>query len=135
MRGAGMAGRLVYFEVPADDTQRAKDFYAELFGWQFRPMQEGFEYHMLEEGIEPGGAIYPSQTGEKGAIIFFESDDVDASVERVNELGGSAEDKQPIPGIGWFARCEDTEGNPFSIFQPDDSVAIPAETQSREISN
>jgi uncharacterized protein len=135
MRGAGMAGRLVYFEVPADDTQRAKDFYAELFGWQFRPMQEGFEYHMLEEGIEPGGAIYPSQTGEKGAIIYFESDDVDASVERVNELGGSAEDKQPIPGIGWFARCEDTEGNPFSIFQADDSVAIPAETQSREISN
>jgi len=130
-----MAGRLVYFEVPADDTQRAKDFYAELFGWRFRPMQEGFEYHMLEEGIEPGGAIYPSQTGEKGAIIYFESDDVDASVERVNELGGSAEDKQAIPGIGWFARCEDTEGNPFSIFQADDSVPIPAEMQSREISN
>jgi hypothetical protein len=130
-----MAGRLVYFEVPADDTQRAKDFYAELFGWQFRPMQEGFDYHMLEEGIEPGGAIYPSQTGEKGAIIYFESDDVDASVERVNELGGSAEDKQPIPGIGWFARCEDTEGNPFSIFQGDDTVPIPPAMQSREISN
>jgi uncharacterized protein len=130
-----MAGRLVYFEVPADDTQRAKDFYAELFGWQFRPMQEGFEYHMLEEGIEPGGAIYPSQTGEKGAIIYFESDDVDASVEQVNELGGSAEDKQPIPGVGWFARCEDTEGNPFSIFQADESVPIPPEMQSREISN
>jgi uncharacterized protein len=130
-----MAGRLVYFELPADDTQRAQDFYAELFGWQFRPMQEGFDYHMLDEEAEPGGAIYPSQTGEKGAIIYFESDDVDASVERVNELGGSAEDKQAIPGIGWFARCEDTEGNPFYIFQADESVPIPTETQSREISN
>jgi len=90
---------------------------------------------MLDEEADPGGAIYPSQTGEKGAIIYFESDDVDASVERVNELGGSAEDKQAIPGIGWFARCEDTEGNPFSIFQADDSVPIPAEMQSREISN
>ncbi len=39
-----MAGRLVYFELPADDTQRAEDFYAELFGWQFRPVQEGFDY-------------------------------------------------------------------------------------------
>ena len=130
-----MAGRLVYFEVPADDTQRAKDFYAELFGWQFREPSEGFDYHMLEDGIEPGGAIYPSQTGEKGTIIYFESDDVDASIDQVNELGGSAEDKQPIPGIGWFARCEDTEGNPFSIFQPDESVPIPAETQGCEISN
>jgi predicted enzyme related to lactoylglutathione lyase len=130
-----MAGRLVYFELPADDTQRAEDFYAELFGWQFRPVQEGFDYHMLAEDADPGGAIYPSQTGEKGAIIYFESDDIDASVERVNELGGSAEDKQAIPGTGWYARCEDTEGNQFSIFQTDDSVPIPAELQSRENSN
>ena len=62
-----MAGRLVYFELPADDTQRAEDFYAELFGWQFRPVQEGFDYHMLDEDADPGGAIYPLQTGEKGA--------------------------------------------------------------------
>lgn len=130
-----MAGSLVHFELPADDTERTKQFYVDLFGWRFRPIEGGFEYHMLEEGIEPGGAIYPSQTGEKGAIIYFDSEDIDASVARVSELGGSAEDKQPIPGIGWLARCEDTEGNPFSIFQPDDSVPIPAEMQSREESN
>jgi uncharacterized protein len=130
-----MAGTLVHFELPADDTQRAKQFWIDLFGWQFRPMVGGFEYHMLEEGIEPMGAIYPSQAGEKGAIIYFDTDDIDASIERVTELGGSAEDKQPIPGTGWFARCEDTEGNPFSIFQADDSVPIPAEMQSQESAN
>jgi predicted enzyme related to lactoylglutathione lyase len=51
---------------------------------------------MLEEGIEPGGAIYPSQAGEKGAIIYFDTEDIDASVERVNELGGSAERSSPF---------------------------------------
>ena len=127
-----MAGSLVHFELPADDTERAREFYGELFGWQFRDWQGPIEYHMLEEGIEPGGAIYPSQTGEKGAIIYFDTDDIDGSVERVNELGGSAEDKQPIPGIGWYARCEDTEGNAFSIFQADESVPIPAEMQGHE---
>ena len=130
-----MAGSLVHFELPADDTERARDFYGELFGWQFRDWQGQIEYHMLEEGIEPAGAIYPSQTGEKGAIIYFDTDDIDASVERVNELGGSAEDKEPIPGIGWYARCEDTEGNPFSLFQADESVPVPAEMQSHEGSN
>ncbi len=130
-----MAGTLVHFELPADDPERAKQFYIDLFGWQFRPSEGGFEYHMLEEGIEPMGAIYPSQTGEKGAIIYFDTDDIEASVDRVNELGGSAEDKQPIPGVGWFARCEDSEGNPFSIFQRDDSVPIPAEMQGQEQSN
>src|SRR5688500_7918295 len=111
-----MAGRLVHFEVPADDTERAKEFYSTLFDWRFREWQGPVEYHMLEEGFEPGGAIYPSQAGEKGAIIYFDTEDMDASIERVKELGGSADDKQPIPAIGWYARCEDTEGNPFSLF-------------------
>ena len=123
-----MAGSLVHFELPADNAERAKEFYAELFGWRFREWSGPVEYHLLDEGIEPGGAVYPSQTGERGAIIYFDTDDIDGSVERVNELGGSAEDKQPISGIGWFARCEDTEGNPFSLFQPDESVPSPADT-------
>ena len=127
-----MAGSLVHFELPADDTERAREFYRELFGWRFREAEGPIEYHMLEEGIEPAGAIYPTQAGEKGAIIYFDTDDIEASVERVNELGGSAEDKQPIPGIGWYARCEDTEGNPFSIFEADESVPIPADIQSQQ---
>ena len=43
----------------------------------------------------------------------------------MRELGGDAEDKQPIPGIGWFARCKDSEGNSFSLFQSDESVTMP----------
>ena len=130
-----MAGSLVHFELPADDTERAREFYGELFGWQYRTWEGPVEYHMLEEGLEPGGAIYPSQAGEKGAIIYFDTEDIDASVERVNELGGSAEDKQPIPGIGWYARCEDTEGNSFSLYQADESVPVPAEMQGQESSS
>jgi uncharacterized protein len=130
-----VGGSLVHFELPADDTERAREFYGELFGWQYQTWDGPIEYHMLEEGIEPGGAIYPAQAGEKGAIIYFDTDDIDASVERVNELGGSAEDKQAIPGIGWYARCEDTEGNSFSLYQADESVPIPAEMQGHESSS
>jgi predicted enzyme related to lactoylglutathione lyase len=43
----------------------------------------------------------------------------------VREAGGEAEDKQPIPGVGWFTRCKDTEGNPFGLFQTDESVQMP----------
>lgn len=129
-----MAGRLAHFEMPAEDAGRAKEFYASVFGWKFRSMEGPFEYHMLEEGIEPGGAVYPAQHGEKGPIIYFDTDDIDASAGKVRELGGKADDKSPIPEIGWFARCWDTEGNPFSLFQPDSSVPMPegmgAETAS-----
>jgi predicted enzyme related to lactoylglutathione lyase len=43
----------------------------------------------------------------------------------VRSAGGEAEDKQPIPGVGWFTRCKDTEGNPFGLFQSDESVTMP----------
>jgi predicted enzyme related to lactoylglutathione lyase len=78
-------------------------------------------------GNEPGGAIYPSDEPGSGPVIYFGTSDIDASIARARELGGSAEDKQPIPGVGWFARCTDTEGNDFSLFQSDESVPAPGE--------
>jgi len=44
----------------------------------------------------------------------------------VRQNGGEAEDKEPIPSVGWFSRSKDTEGNPFGLFQSDESVAPPS---------
>jgi predicted enzyme related to lactoylglutathione lyase len=121
-----MPGKLVHFELPARDTARARDFWSSLFGWSFRGFDGPIEYHMTE-GVDPGGAIYPSDGEERGPIVYFDVEDVDAAVARINDLGGKAEDKQPIPGVGWFARAWDTEGNPFSLFQSDESVPAPGE--------
>ena len=114
--------KLVHFELPAEDTARATGFWSGLYGWEFKNWGGPMEYHMTEAGGEPGGAVYPAQSGERGPIVYFGTDDIDASVAKVRELGGTADDKQPIPTVGWFARCKDTEGNAFSLFQPDDSV-------------
>ncbi len=119
-----MEGRIVHFELPADDSGRARTFWGDLFGWTFDSPEGPFEYHMIQ-GLEPGGAVYPSQSGERGPIVYFGTGDIDAKIAKVRELGGEAEDKQPIPAIGWFAHCRDTEGNPFSLFQPDESVQAP----------
>jgi len=44
------------------------------------------------------------------------------TIEKVRQGGGSSGDKMPIPQVGWFAHCKDTEGNSFSLFQSDESV-------------
>ena len=119
-----MAGKLVHLELPAEKTERAQKFYESLFGWTFRSMEGGMDYRMTE-GVEPVAAIYPSQAGERGPIVYFDTDDIEATIERARELGGEAEDKQPIPSIGWFARGKDPEGNAISFFQSDDSVPHP----------
>lgn len=119
-----MDGQLVHFELPARDAGRALAFWKSLFGWKFREWSGPVEYHMLA-GNEPGGAIYPAEETPPGPIVYFGTSDIDASIARARELGGSADDKQPIPGVGWFARCEDTEGNSFSLFQADETVQPP----------
>jgi uncharacterized protein len=111
-----VAGKLVHFEVPAADSGRAKTFYGALFGWQFQDPWGGMDYHMTE-----GGAVFGSK--DVGHLkVYFDTDDIDASVARVRELGGEADDKAPIPGVGWFAGCKDSEGNAFSLFQADESA-------------
>ncbi len=121
-----MAGKLVHFEVPAQDAERATSFYGGLFGWQFQDAgMPGIDYRMTQLGEEMGGAVLPSENAGGGLTVYFDADDIDAAVARARELGGEADDKQPIPGVGWFAGCKDTEGNAFSLFQSDSSVPGP----------
>ncbi len=116
---------ITHFELPAGDTKRALGFWGGLFGWKFQSWEGPVEYHMVDGG-EPGGAIYPSQGGETGLRVYFLTEDIDASVAKARELGGTADDKQPIPTIGWYSHCKDTEGNTFGLFQSDESVEAPA---------
>jgi len=117
-----MAGKIVHFELPAADAARAKGFWSTVFGWDFGDSaMPGMEYYMVRTGEDQGGAVMPSD-GPYAMTVYFDTDEIDATIAGVREGGGSAEDKQPIPHVGWFARCKDTEGNAFSLFQSDESV-------------
>jgi|SRR5215216_5038405 len=102
--------KIVHFEIPAEDTRRAKEFWSSLFDVEFKTYDGPVEYHMFQNDDQSGGGLYPRQEGEKGLITYFGVDDIDATRAKVQELGGKAEDKAPVPGMGWYARVEDTEG-------------------------
>jgi uncharacterized protein len=91
------AGKVVWFEVPVEDTGRARTFYGRLMGWQFETFDGADNYFLTYDG---GGAIHPAN-GRKGPMVYFGTYDVDASVARVRELGGAANEVQEIPGVGW----------------------------------
>ena len=119
-----MGKKFVHVEFPAQDTERAVRFWNGVAGWEIHDAgMPGIEYRMFQEG-DQGGAIYPppEDSDLQGPIVYLDSEDIDADLATVRELGGDADDKQPIPSVGWFARCKDTEGNPFSLFQSDESV-------------
>jgi uncharacterized protein len=106
-------GRIVWFELPAEDTRRAQAFYSRLFGWRFEDLDGPFEYRMATDA---GGAIMPAD-GALGPVIYFGVTDLDGALARVRELGGVAGKRQEVPNLGSYAHCTDTEGNPFSLWQ------------------
>ncbi|HZR94525.1 MAG TPA: VOC family protein [Gaiellaceae bacterium] len=117
-----MAGDIVHYEISASDVDRAQGFWSGLFGWQFGEsvMPEG-EYRMARTGEQSGVAL--SSHGDPGhPNVYFDVDDMDAAIEKIRGLGGSAEGKQPVPGMGWFTACRDTEGNEFSLWQTDSAA-------------
>jgi predicted enzyme related to lactoylglutathione lyase len=113
---------VVHVEIPTKDIERGQRFWSELFGWEFGAsvMPEG-EYRMARVGENFGAAVMPAEeTGHPN--YYLSTDDIDASLVKVKELGGSAEDKMPVPTMGWFAACKDSEGNAFHLWQSDSSA-------------
>ncbi len=115
--------KIVHFEVPAKDTGRAKEFWGSLFGVEFQTYEGPVENHMFQNDDQTGGAVYSRQQGEKGLTTYFSVGDIEATRKKIEDLGGKAEPKSPVPGMGWYARATDTEGNAFSIWHSDESAA------------
>ena len=116
-----MAGEIVHYEIFASDVDRAQSFWSGLFGWEFGAsvMPDG-DYRMARTGEQSGAALGAGEPGHPN--VYFSVDDIDAAIARVGELGGSAEEKQPVPTMGWFTACKDSEGNAFSLWQSDSSA-------------
>jgi predicted enzyme related to lactoylglutathione lyase len=120
-----MAGQMVHVEFPAGDTQKARDFWGGLFGWQFQAFEGSpSEYHMTQFSDTQGGAIMEAEGDKRGPRVYFDVDDINASTARVSELGGQGGDAMPVPSMGWFAVCSDSEGNEFGLWQTDPNAGM-----------
>jgi predicted enzyme related to lactoylglutathione lyase len=118
-----MPGQIVHIEIPADDTEAGRQFWGSLFGWQFQPFPGAAEYHMTQIGDQTGAAITSMEPGKRGTRAYFDVEDIKAGAARVKELGGEADEPMPVPGMGWFSTCRDTQGNEFGLWQSDPSAS------------
>lgn len=123
-----MSGKVVHFEIPADDVERAQGFYREAFGWTISSMP-GMGYSLVgtaptdETGTptEPGGingGLLPRQSPITAPVIVVEVEDVDAALSTVEKLGGAvARGKEPVGDMGFAAYFTDPEGNVIGLWQ------------------
>ena len=115
--------RVIHFEVPCDDLERARQFYGTVFDWTFEPYGDDTSYWLVttgkdEPGIDGGfGQRNPSMPQVTNSIGV---PSVDEFVAKVEAGGGKILfPRMAVPGMGWLAYCQDTEGNAFGLFQYD----------------
>jgi len=116
--------RIVHFDLYADDPGRAVKFYGTVFGWKAEKWNGPMEYWLITTGPDekPGinGGIGQRQDPADHATNTIDVPSVDEFLVKVKTAGGKVlEPKMPIPGVGWFALCVDTEGNKFGLIEND----------------
>lgn len=112
--------RVIHFEIPAEDPERAIKFYKDVFGWEIEKWEHG-DYWLVSTGPEdePGinGAIMPKESGnmvrETISVNSFNE-----FAEKIDGQGGKMlTDKMPIPDMGFTGLFQDTEGNVMGIIE------------------
>jgi len=112
-------GEFSHIEIPADDVERAKAFYANVFGWSFEAMDGFDDYYLYTAGPgELGGGIGIRGTNAPAAVRnYIAVDDVDDAVTNVEASGGSVVVPKTDIGFGWYAAVKDTEGNELGLYR------------------
>jgi predicted enzyme related to lactoylglutathione lyase len=112
----------IHFEIPADDLNRAKSFYNKLFGWEIYESPGRKNYLLIKFNGEKriSSSIIKRFSPRQTTIIYFDVPSVEEYSAKIQELGGKiVVPKKPVPGIGYFAICHDTENNNFGIWEED----------------
>ena len=123
-----MSGRVVHFEIPYDDGDRARRFYSETFGWQLQEMP-GMEYTLVvsgpsgergpsEPGFINGGMLAREESAAPGPVVVLDVESIDGALASVERAGGAiVVPKQPVGAMGFTAYVKDSEGNVIGLWQ------------------
>ncbi|WP_138442123.1 VOC family protein [Sinomonas susongensis] len=124
-----MSGKVVHFEIPADDMDRAKAFYSEAFGWNMMPVPE-MDYTMvgttpsnesgspLEPGSINGGMYTRNDQFPRTPVVTLDVADIDTALAKVEQLGGkTVAPKMPVGEMGFAAYFQDPEGNVLGLWE------------------
>ena len=119
--------RVTHFEISVDDPERAIKFYTDAFGWEIKKWEGPMDYWLITTGPEdqPGidGGLMKREHPGASTTNTIDVPSVDEFISKITEAGGKiVAPKQSIPGVGYFAYCQDTEGNTFGIMEEDTSA-------------
>lgn len=116
--------RVIHFEIAVDDPERASNFYREALGWKIEKWNGPMDYWLVATGEESEPGIHGALTRRANSLApivnTLNVPDLDGFVAKVISAGGKVLlPRMAVPGIGYMAYCQDSEGNPFGMMETD----------------
>ncbi|MCI4331962.1 MAG: VOC family protein [Thermoplasmata archaeon] len=123
-----MKGQVVHFEIPADNVQRATEFYKKTFEWHIDAVP-AMDYSMIRTTESDGEGMPKSPGAINGGmgkrsdslahpVVTILVEDIDAAGKLITQHGGKVTvPKQSIGEMGFIGYFKDTEGNTIGLFQ------------------
>jgi predicted enzyme related to lactoylglutathione lyase len=120
--------KVVHFEIPAEDLNRAQTFYAGVFGWETNSVP-GMNYVMVRSvpvdehqmPREPGainGGMLQRHGPITAPIVTIQVPDIDEAAQKIREAGGDlVREKLAVGHFGFAAYFKDSEGNVLGLWQ------------------
>jgi predicted enzyme related to lactoylglutathione lyase len=117
------AQSICWFEIPADNPDRAKKFYSSLFGWKIEKFPGVTDYWHIDTGGADDtldGGLMTRKHPQQSITNYVAVASVEESAAKVEKLGGTiCKSKTAVPQMGYFVICRDTEGNEFALWEVD----------------
>ncbi len=124
-----MSGRVVHFEIPYDDGDRARGFYKAAFDWEIVQMPEMGGYTLVmtgpngdqgptESGFINGGMLSREMSATRHPVVVVDVPSIDETLERIPGLGGTVVgEKTAVGDMGFAAYVSDPEGNVVGLWE------------------
>jgi len=125
--------KVVHFEIPVDDVERARAFYRKVFGWEVVPIDQA-EYTLVSttpvdprttgpnaEPLDPGainGGLMTRSSDTPAPTITIRVDSIDGSLDKIEASGGSVvTPRTSMQELGAYGYFKDSEGNVIGLFE------------------
>jgi uncharacterized protein len=111
-------GALSWNELATADMDGSSHFYGELFGWTFTPMEGETPYLVAhtEDGHSNAGIRPRIESEPPHWLVYFGSDNLDASVARAAEIGGATLVEPMAIGPGRISVVQDPQDAVFALY-------------------
>jgi predicted enzyme related to lactoylglutathione lyase len=112
-----MPAPIIHTEIRSEDPDATRSFYADLFGWKVAAEGEFPGYTFIDTGVEgpPHMAIGPRQGAEDEVLFFVGVEDVEAALNKAEELGGKiTQPATEVPNVT-FGVFTDAQGHKIGV--------------------